>query len=318
MAQCEEEAKKYFRCLTCEGNLMFEKTNFTSRDKTEVDHVKETLSTEERNEWMKGEIKKQLEEYSVALQQASTKAQHVRELRKQAAVSKNPGPEVFRLDFGMFKRSTINASDMYWILDRQSLKDCVLQKKQKVARTMALDESGDFQSFHPHTLALHRLNVYDEREYRDTCHGSPETVAVVLSVKMPPQSDRTLGRRRADIEVGEHCLCKWHEGERHFYSVWVGIEQRGSPSHLFLRPCISSDSAMFPGVTRSNGEGRVPPLTSTCLDSILKEAFIPQTKAILMVDSAKAYQALPLGSHGICRQYLVNGPNKASHWLYNL
>jgi hypothetical protein len=138
------------------------------------------------------------------------------------------------------------------------------------------------------------------------------------------------GSLTTDIEVDEHCWCKWIEGETHYYYVWVGIEQRGSPSHLFLRPCISSDSEMFPGVTHSNGEGRVPPLTSTCLDSILEEAFTPQTNAILMSDSALAYQALPLGKHGICGKYLVNHtdheytrpeqarPNKAYHGLYDL
>jgi hypothetical protein len=104
----KEKAKKYFRCLTCEGNRIFEKTHFTSRDKTEPNHVKEMLSTEERNDWIQGEIKKQLEENTVAPQLASATAQRVPEPRQQGAVGEDQGPECFRLDFGMFKRSTIS------------------------------------------------------------------------------------------------------------------------------------------------------------------------------------------------------------------
>lgn len=110
----------------------------------------------------------------------------------------------------------------------------------------------------------------------------------------------------ADIECDEHCWCTWQIGDHHYFFAWVGIEQRGAPSKLFLRPNISSDNTMLPGVTYSVGEGRVPPLTSACLESVLKAAFTDETNAILMTDSARAYQALQLGRHGIWEKYLVN------------
>jgi hypothetical protein len=63
---------------------------------------------------------------------------------------------------------------------------------------------------------------------------------------------------------------------------------------------------MLPAVTHGEGEGRVPPLTSECLESILKDAFTAHTNAILMADSAQAYQSLQVGVHGICEKYLVS------------
>ena len=112
-----------------------------------------------------------------------------------------------------------------------------------------------------------------------------------------------------DIELDEHAWRSWVDGDRHYYFVWIGIQQRGSPEHLFLRPLESSDPGMPPGVVYSEGQGRVPPLTSACLDKCLGEAFTEDTLAILMSDSALAYQHLKVGVHGIRGKYLVDHSN---------
>lgn len=114
------------------------------------------------------------------------------------------------------------------------------------------------------------------------------------------------GSWTTDIECDEHSWVKWIVEDRHYYLVWVGIQQRGTTSHLFLRPSISSDSNMLPGIHYSVGEGKVPPLTAECLELILKEAFTAHTNAIMMADSAQAYQSLQVGVHGICEKHLVS------------
>jgi hypothetical protein len=79
----------------------------------------------------------------------------------------------------------------------QILKDSVLQKKRKVARTMTIQESGDFQGYHTDALALHRMNEHDAREYIDASNGSPDTGAEVPSEKMPPKGNKPSRAARA-------------------------------------------------------------------------------------------------------------------------
>lgn len=69
-----------------------------------------------------------------------------------------------------------------------------------------------------------------------------------------------------------------------------------------LRPIISKDSTMFSGVSYGRGAS----LTSTCLKSILREAFTSNTRAILMSNGASVYKTLEVGTHGVCEKYSVN------------
>jgi hypothetical protein len=65
-----------------------------------------------------------------------------------------------------------------------------------------------------------------------------------------------------DIESGEHIWCEWNDDGRQYCLVWLGVVKRGTPAHLLLRPSISSDTSMLPGVTYNLLGGLVLPVTS--------------------------------------------------------
>ena len=130
----------------------------------------------------------------------------------------------------------------------------------------------------------------------------------------------TFGGRRpltTDIEIDEHAWnIHWTEGDRHCFLVWMAALERGAPEKLLMRPVISKDASVMPGVTYCEGpEGKVPPLSKECLEDFLNEAnFGEETGAILMSDSALAYQNLAEGRwRGIVKKYLVNHSEK--EWI---
>ena len=69
-----------------------------------------------------------------------------------------------------------------------------------------------------------------------------------------------------------------------------------------MAPIRGTDPLMPPGVTHSNEVARVPPLSDACLAENLDEAFTAETNAVVMADSAMAYQNLAVGRHGCVGQ----------------
>lgn len=109
-----------------------------------------------------------------------------------------------------------------------------------------------------------------------------------------------------DNEAGKWTLCTWVEGRRHYSLVWLGILQRGNPSKMLLRPCISSDQSMFPGVIYTEQAGEIPHLKPMCVDSVFRDKLSATTHAILMIDSSSFFQGMAEGTPGICETYVVN------------
>ena len=112
------------------------------------------------------------------------------------------------------------------------------------------------------------------------------------------------GSLTCHIEADESAFFHWreyghHVGEpdvpTHFWYVWVGIRQRGDPTKLWLAEV---------GVTKSEREARVPPLSHDFWKRCLCQAFTPETRAVLMTDSAGAYADVP--HEGIVDKHSVN------------
>ena len=114
------------------------------------------------------------------------------------------------------------------------------------------------------------------------------------------------GDETTDIEIDEHSWHGWQVGNMHYFYVWIGIQQRGDLSKLWLMPLRGSDPDMPLGVVHSRDEARVPPLTDQCLQECLEAALSEEANVNAMTDSALAYQALKIGPHGIVAKFLVN------------
>ena len=102
-------------------------------------------------------------------------------------------------------------------------------------------------------------------------------------------------------------------GSTWFFYVWLGFEERGSAGRKFsIRPVISTDPAMLPGVVHSSEEKRIPPLSKSCFHEALDDTIKEDACAIGMSDSALVHQQLQEkvkenpGWHGVHEVHLVN------------
>ena len=71
------------------------------------------------------------------------------------------------------------------------------------------------------------------------------------------------------------------ERQAHYYYVWVGLMQRGSPENMYLVPV---------GLTRSLDHGRLPPLRNEFWQSVCDKTLTSDSKVVLMTDAASAYR----------------------------
>lgn len=105
------------------------------------------------------------------------------------------------------------------------------------------------------------------------------------------------------LEADESRMFSWTEEideggvsiRRHFYYVWVGVLERGDRNKFWLVPV---------GITHSDGEGRLPPLTNEFWRWCCEQLFNEDTRAILMSDSAHAYASVV--HPGIVQKFSVN------------
>ena len=211
--QLHKKSKKYFKCMTCAGNPIKEKTHFVGGR-----HVKEALSGEERQEWV-------LKQFDIAQGGPEIEQQHaqaeVARVRASAPIAAPIDGSVYRLDFGKFSGKSVSEvlkidADYFAKVVQQTpksqtplarkplllatLKDFgvwerTLSRGRELntayhKKTLEREESGTHMALHHEAQALHRMNVTAARAAQDE-EGVEVGVGVAAIVRDAAQSAKS-------------------------------------------------------------------------------------------------------------------------------
>lgn len=86
----------------------------------------------------------------------------------------------------------------------------------------------------------------------------------------------------ADVEADESSFSHWSDGQTDYWYPWIGVVQRGSTTKLWLQPL---------GITQSEGEPRVPPLSQNSWEKVCQQVFTGCSGINLFTDGAMAYKS---------------------------
>ena len=272
----ERKATKFFKCLTCMGKPIKEKTHFSGRDPNAPKHKKEKLSSEERAAWISKEIEKSLGGPEVASRLAQQEVQRVKAVQEQVDGAAGRGdssgavlPQEYRLDFGSWKGRTIQevmtnpkgsgyfsalvqqaprGSEPFY--DRPLLKAELVQagvwdrilaeglarRKKKATNTLDIEQTGAAQAFHPEARALQNINFKRAAEDLDT--PAPLTAVVSVSDEVAP-AHRTRATRAATASKARKYLKNCHLCGRY------GCETRKCPMRSDMQWLVQEEEQLL-------------------------------------------------------------------------
>lgn len=236
------KSKKYFRCLTCKGEPIKERTHFyggTGR------HEKKGLSEEDRVEWATRQVAAEKGGAEIRLAQVREAIAHSHAAAAREAGEEEARAQPWRIDFGAHSKpkaktlqEIMRVDPMYFaaliqqtprgfepLANKPTLKqmlieeglwercvaDAIKLRAGKESKTKSIEASGEAQSMHPQVRELHDMNLAVIQE----AEGNPAETFIAV-VQASTRSERKSKRQRATATRAskflKNCLLCGHHG----------------------------------------------------------------------------------------------------------